>query len=99
MNQENPTNLPFAIQEVPIPFGERLTNAVSQFFYLLALAPICLVTAPISFFRILFTSKKKVMVVQNPAQPPQSNPFEINEEEWKKKHKELFGDDEGEKNN
>lgn len=95
MNQEQKG--PFIVHEEPIPFGDRLLHALQQFFWLLALAPTCLLAAPITFFKILFTSKKKVLMLPGPKQlgTNPSNPFgQANDEPWKKQHDELFGEDE-----
>lgn len=86
MNENQP---PFRLVEQTIPFGERLVNATQNFFYLLALAPICLITAPINFFRILFTTKRKVAVLDIPLKQNNQAPHDV--EPWKKEHDDLFG--------
>lgn len=85
---------PFKIIDQPIPFGERLTTATQQFFQLLALVPICLITAPITFFRVLFTTSRKVMVIDTPHHQGLTNNIQPPAEPWKQKHDELFGNDE-----
>ena len=92
--------IPFTIEDVPIPFGERLTTAVQYFFHTLVLIPIYLVLAPVGFFRILFTKTKPTVVLfgQGNAQlnggplPPSANGDDG--EDWKRQHREMYGDDE-----
>jgi hypothetical protein len=99
MNNNLPPGIPFTVEEVPIPFGERLTAAIQQFFYLLMMGPVCIVLAPVHFFRILFTKTRATVVITNTdltkGKLPMDNMGGGNDDEpWKKQHREMYGDDE-----
>lgn len=82
---------PFIIKEESISLGERLISAFTQFFYMLFLVPTYLIAAPIVFFRVLFTSKRKVAILSLPKQDSVEAEYH---EPWKKEHDNLYGSEE-----
>jgi len=101
MNEMNNQQPPLICEEYHIPFGQRLSDAVQRFFTAIANSLICLCLAPVVFFRVLFTSKRKVWR-HNPLFRGFEDQGQINinlnqqapnDEDWKKLHDELYGND------
>jgi hypothetical protein len=87
----------FRIIDEKIPFGERLSMAISQ-----AASTFCIVIAgvfllPVNFFRTLFTSKRRIIefnITRAPSENGAVGDFHLDDEEdWKKAHREQYGDE------
>lgn len=97
----NPYDQPMMIQEVDVPLGERIVIGVQKFFELLSGGLAAIVLAFIVPIRVLFTTKKDILV---PIPEFMNAPTQVNlnlppapggddDEDWKKKHREEFGND------
>lgn len=92
---------PFRIVDYKIPFGERVSLAVSQLFATIAVVITATLLLPVNFLRTLFTPTRKVVEVNvngisrplGGTQAPFSSPFG-DEEPWMREHREHFGDEE-----
>jgi len=89
----DPKDFLLKLEEQSIPFGERLVNAVGSFFHLLIAAPICIVLAPITFFRILFTTRRVVLVPMDVKRKSVDDLEDPDMPDWKKHHKEMYGEE------
>jgi len=86
-------SIPMIRSEAPIPFGERLTDAIQKYLTMQCNAQIAFCLAPVFFCRTLFTSKKEIHI-PIPFVQPQMNinlgPQGDEEEEWMKEHKKML---------
>ena len=84
------------ITEEKIPFGARLTMAITGFFRTIAACVTAICLLPVLFIRTLFTTTRKVVDVDGAMQGfgrQQQEQSNYTEEDWKRFHNELYNDE------
>lgn len=92
-------NMQDYLKEERIPYSQRLINAISGLITSISIGLITILTAPITFFSCLFTSKRMVWDYSKFQMTNQWGPVDNinppdNRDDWLKRHMEEYGDEE-----